>query len=130
MKKKTNRIVRTRNNKTWTESMFFSAIRSALRMKFRYWKPMTEALKKASRPSQNKKRPALKTEYQCAMCLKWFDRKSVEVNHIIPCGSLSKYEDIVPFVKRLTEENIDLYNVLCKPCHKKETKKQRNGKNI
>lgn len=117
-----NSSPKTRNAGTMTESMFFSKIRSSLRNGFRYWKPMQIALDKASRPSQsaNKK---LKKEYQCAKCKKWFKRADVQIHHVIPCGSLNNYSDIVPFIQRLTVEDITGFEILCKDCHKDHHKK-------
>lgn len=123
-KRKKKRVVvpKTRGAGTYTESEYFSRIRSSLRRAFRWWPPMMLALKKASRPSQSDNK-RLKTEYQCAMCKKWKARKDVEIDHIEECGSLSKYEDVVPFIKRLTKENVEDYQILCKnTCHKDKTK--------
>jgi len=125
--------VLSRNGNTMTESQYFSKIRSILRSGFRYWKPMQLALEAASRPSQSLNK-RIKKEYQCNHCKKWYKRADVEIDHIEECGSLQKYEDIVPFIQRLTKENISSYDILCKPCHKIKTdnyrqlKKKTNGK--
>lgn len=118
--KKTTRVPKTRNGGTMTESQYFSKVRSALRNSFRYWKPMQIALEKASRPSQsfNKR---LKKEYQCAHCFLWYKRDDVEIDHIEECGSLRCYEDIAPFIQRLTKEDPKSYQILCKPCHRVKT---------
>ena len=110
----------SRNGETMTESQYFSKIRSILRSGFRYWKPMQLALEAASRPSQSLNK-RIKKEYHCNHCKKWYKRADVEIDHKIECGSLSTYEDIVPFIQRLTKENIDAYQILCKPCHKLKT---------
>lgn len=113
----------TRNAGTLTETEYFSKIRSALRNAFRYWKPMMLALEKASRPSQSSNK-RIKKEYQCAKCLKWRKRADIQIDHIEECGSLRVYEDIVPFIKRLTKEDINCYQLLCADtCHKIKTKK-------
>jgi hypothetical protein len=125
---KKSRVPKTRNSGTLTESQYFSKIRSALRNAFRYWKPMQIALEKASRPSQsiNKK---LKKEYQCANCKSWFKRTDIEIDHIEECGSLSSYDDIVPFIQRLAKEDVSAYQILCKnPCHRDKTNLFRNSK--
>jgi hypothetical protein len=121
---------RTRNANTLTESEFFGKIRSGLRNTFRYWKPMTIALEKASRKytGTNKR---IKKEYQCASCGEWFIRKNVEIDHIVPCGSLRTYDDIVPFIINLTQEDYKSYQVLCSTkgdgngCHKQKTLNER-----
>jgi hypothetical protein len=114
------RVAKTRNLNTLTESQYFQKIRSGLRNTFRYWKPMMKALELASRVYQgpNKRQ---KKEYQCAHCEKWFIRTAVQVDHRVECGSLNCWEDIVPFIQRLTPEDITAYQVLCKPCHKIKT---------
>ena len=117
VKEKKEKVPKTRNLNTWTESEYFSRIRSALRKVFTYYKPMQEALRLASRPSQDKTNPRLKTEYQCAHCFKWFKRSDVEIDHKIECGSLKTYEDVVPFIQRLTNEDINNYQILCSGCH-------------
>lgn len=129
-KKQSKRILvpRTHNAETWTKAMYFSQIRSALRKAFMYWKPIQLALKNASRPSKSKNK-RLKTEYKCAKCKGWFPRTGVHVDHKIEAGSLNCFEDIVPFIKRLTEEDIKQYQILCEPCHKIKTQKYiKDGK--
>lgn len=127
-KKKRVAAPKTRNHNTWSESEFFSRIRSGLRRTFRYWKPMQLALEKASRPSQSENK-RLKKEYQCAKCKAWRPRKEVEIDHIEECGSLNTYEDIIPFIERLTKEEVDAYQILCKrTCHKEKTKQYLTNK--
>jgi hypothetical protein len=123
-KPKKAKAIKTRNAGTWSESEYFSRIRSSLRRVFRYFLPMQLALKKASRPSQSSNKK-LKTEYQCAHCLHWFPRKFVEIDHKQEAGSLKCYDDIVPFIIRLTSENIDDYQILCKPDHLAKTKEYK-----
>jgi 5-methylcytosine-specific restriction endonuclease McrA len=121
----TKKVRRIRNGGTWTESQFFSAIRSALRQKFRYWKPITKARDAARRVYKGKNKRQ-KWEYQCAHCQKWYKGGEVQVDHIIPCGSLRSYEDLVGFIKRLTPEDSEAFQVLCVECHKIKTKEERN----
>lgn len=114
----------TRNAGTMSEAQYFAKIRSALRSAFRFWKPMTIALEKASRPYKGANK-LQKKEYQCNHCKCWFKRKEVEIDHVIPCGSLRTFEDIASFIERLTTENIDNFQVLCKPCHLIKTKQDK-----
>ncbi len=123
--KRKNNIERPYNNGTWTSAEFFGRIRSALRSKFAWWKPMQLAAEKASRPSQSKNK-RLKKEYQCAQCKKWFKCADTHIDHIMPCGSLRTFDDIVPFLQRLTVEDPNMYQLLCKKCHLIKTKKERN----
>lgn len=119
-KPETTRVPRTRNANTLTESQYFSKVRSGLRNTFRYWKPAQIALERASRPSQSSNK-RIKKEYQCAKCKQWFPRKGVEIDHLEECGRLASYDDIVPFLKRLTKEDPDAYQILCKADHRHKT---------
>jgi hypothetical protein len=132
IKRKSTTIL-SRNGGTMTESQYFSKIRSILRSGFRYWKPMQLALEAASRPSQNINK-RIKKEYQCNHCKKWYKRADVEIDHIEEAGSLNNYDDIVPFIQRLTKEDISSYQILCKPDHAiktnlfKQLKRKQNDK--
>lgn len=123
------KVPRTRGCGTLTESQYFSKIRSALRNCFRYWPPLQEALKRASRPSQHPTNKRLKTEYVCATCSQWFARKDVEIDHKTPCGQLSNYEHLAEFVKKLSTEDVNDYQILCKPCHLSKSLSERGFKN-
>ncbi len=116
-----------RGNGKYTESEYFQRIRQFLRKAFQYWPPMQLALNKASRPSQSSNK-RLKKEYQCNKCKKWYPRKNVQIDHKIECGSLNTYEDIVPFIKRLTVEDVNGYQILCKQDHSVKTKQYLKDK--
>lgn len=122
----TTRVARTRNLKTETESEHMGKIRSALRRISRFWKPANAALDLVHRP-YNGPNKRLKHEYICKTCNCWFPRKFVEINHIVPCGTLRSYEDVPSFLERLFCEDVKGYTVLCKECHKIETALQRKG---
>lgn len=117
---------KTRNAGTLTESAFWSFIRSALRQKSRWWKPITQCKLKARRPYKgpNKRQ---KFEYQCNQCKNYFPDKKINVDHIIPAGSLQCANDLPGFVERLFCE-IDNLQVLCSSCHDKKTKSEKDGK--
>lgn len=125
-KRRTSRkpkVVRTRNAGTMTESAFWSFIRSALRQKSRWWKPITQCKLKARRPYKgpNKRQ---KFEYQCKYCEQWFPDKRVNVDHITPAGTLRSAADLPGFVERLFCE-IDGLQVLCSKCHDEKTKLEK-----
>src|SRR5690348_16593857 len=101
---KKNSPPKTRNLNTWTEAKYFGTIRSCLRRVFRYYKPMYKALELASRPYKGENK-LQKKEYQCNQCKQWFKRTEVEIDHKEELGELRKYEDIVPFIKKLTVED-------------------------
>lgn len=119
------RVPRTRANNTMTEAQYWGKLRSALRNAYKWWAPIKEAKLRARRPSKRKR---LKWEYQCAQCKKWFPDKEVQVDHIVPCGSLRSLEDIAPFFEKLTCE-VDGFQVLCKDkCHAEKTKREREAR--
>jgi len=120
------RVVKTRNAGTLTESGFWSFIRSALRQKSRWWKPITQCKMEARRAYKgaNKRQ---KFEYQCNECKGWFPDKLINVDHIVPAGSLNCAEDLPGFVERLFIENEGL-QVLCSSCHDKKTALERENK--
>lgn len=125
-KVKKPRVPRTRNSESMTESAFWSWLRSGLRQKSRWWKPIAEAKLLARRPykGENKRQ---KWEYQCTHCKKHFKGDEVSVDHIYPAGSLKTYSDLPGFVERLFCEVKDL-QVLCNPCHNIKTQKERKAK--
>ncbi len=117
------RVPKTRNAGTMTESAFWSFIRSGLRQKSRWWKPITECKLKAKRAYKgpNKRQ---KFEYQCKSCKNWFPEKQINVDHIIPAGSLNCAEDLPGFVERLFCEQDNL-QVLCGNCHNIKTQNEK-----
>ena len=120
-------VVKPRCSGTMTESVFWSFIRSALRQKSRFWKPITECKLKARRlyKGTNKRQ---KYEYQCNVCKNWFIEKKINVDHIVPAGSLNSAADLPGFVERLFCE-VDHLQVLCEKCHDKKTKTDKHEKN-
>jgi 5-methylcytosine-specific restriction endonuclease McrA len=118
------RVPKTRNGGTMTESAFWSFIRSALRQKSRWWKPISECKANARRPYKGPSKRQ-KFEYKCTCCGDWFPEKLVNVDHIIPAGSLNCKEDLPGFVERLFCEQENL-QVLCEACHNVKTKKDKD----
>lgn len=101
----------------WTTSRFWSFVRSALRRSWSRWPPKYQVLNKAKRTVEGQRH---KYEYKCSECEQWFKAKEVEVDHIVPVGSLKDYPDLPAFVERLfvNEEGL---RCICKPCHRKKT---------
>ena len=115
--------LKTRNAGTLTESAFWSFIRSGLRQKSRFWKPITQCKMKSRRAYKGPlKRQNF--EYQCKECLNWFPDKKVNVDHISPAGSLRCANDLPGFVERLFCE-VDNLQVLCQGCHDIKTKEEK-----
>ncbi len=107
----------------WTTAAFWSYIRAGLRAKFMRWPPKYLAYAAAKR-NIKVKRGNQKFEYHCAMCKKWFKMREVEVDHIVPCGSLKGFTDLAGFVERMfcSQEHL---RIVCKGCHKAHTKAER-----
>lgn len=118
-KKRASKVPLTRCCGMWTEARFWSFIRSNLRRMSSRWAPKYKCLELARRKSESGNK-RLKWEYQCAHCQAWFPGKEVEVDHIIPCGSLKSFADAAGFLERMLCE-VDGFQVLCKGCHNKVT---------
>ena len=103
------------NVEGWTSAKYYGFIRSLLRKGWGRYPNKYRALA-ASKQGRN--------AYQCASCLEIHASKNVAVDHIKPCGKLSSYEDIAPFVSNLFC-SIDNLQVLCKECHKYKTLTER-----
>jgi 5-methylcytosine-specific restriction endonuclease McrA len=119
-------VPKTRCSGTMSEAAFWSFIRSALRQKSRWWKPISVCKLNARRdykgPSKRQK-----YEYQCNKCKTWTTEKNINVDHIIPAGSLNTSQDLPLFVERLFCEQDNL-QVLCMTCHDKKTLKEKQAK--
>ena len=123
-----SKIKRTRNAEQWTESKYWGVVRSALRRAFRYWKPALN-VKLAARRKYTGSNKRQKWEYQCNNCKQWFKEGEVQIDHVIPVGSLRCAKDLVPFLERLTPENEDAFQILCRDkCHLEKTKREKEAK--
>jgi 5-methylcytosine-specific restriction endonuclease McrA len=112
---------------TWTSARYFGFIRSGLRRMSARWpvkyQVMEEARRKYTGPDKR-----TKWEYQCNHCNQWFKTKDIQVDHIVPAGSLKTFEDLPRFVETLFCERGNL-QVLCTECHNVKTQEERNAKN-
>lgn len=119
------KAAKTRNNGSMTEAQFWAMIRSALRNKSRWWKPITQCKLNGRRAYKgpNKRQ---KWEYKCNQCKGWFSDKLINVDHIIPAGELSCSQHLPMFVERLFCE-VDHLQILCIECHNVKTQKERNN---
>lgn len=125
-KVKKPRVPRTRNSETMTESAFWGWIRSALRQKSRWWKPVSEAKNRAKRAYTGKNKRQ-KWEYECAECKQYYKGTDINVDHKIPAGTLKCANDLPGFIERLFCE-VDGLQVLCTECHNKKTALERKKK--
>lgn len=64
---------------------------------------------------------------KCEMCDKRHKMGDIEVDHREPSGSLTKIEDILPFILKLAFVTEDHLRLLCKKCHRLVTLSQRKG---
>lgn len=126
MVQRKSRVEKLRCGGTMSESTFWSFIRSALRQKSRWWKPITICKNNARRQYKgpNKRQ---KFEYQCNQCKVWFPEKKINVDHIIPAGSLNTAQDLPGFVERLFCE-VEHLQCLCENCHDKKTQNEKPKK--
>src|SRR5690348_4737622 len=83
-----------------SNAAFFGMIRSLLRKRTMFWKPITECKnrQKIKYTGPNKLR---KWSYICQECSKEYDSKGVSVHHKIPAGELKSFLDLPGFVERL-----------------------------
>lgn len=116
-KVKSHRVPRTHDNNTKTKAEFYGKFRSAIR---KIW--MYSGIRRAA---LNKQKVA-PNRYLCEHCSKIFKGTDIEVNHKDQCGSLSSFEDFTPFVTRMFNEDLNNYEVLCKPCHQIITNEQKH----
>ena len=110
------------NSGRWTAARYRQFVRSALRAAFRKWPPKFDVLRNAR--TVVKLNPASGRQamhYTCAACDGEFPMKQVQVDHTVPIGTFKTWDK---FISRLFCEAPKL-QVLCKPCHKKKTKEER-----
>lgn len=117
------RGVKNKAGNTWTTARYFSFIRSALRRAWTKYPVRYHVLNAARQPYKGSDKRT-KWMYKCAACNNLFKSTEVNVDHIHPAGTLTKYSDLPKFVERLFCEEDNL-QVLCKDCHDVKTKEER-----
>ncbi len=113
-----------------TEAEFYSALRSIFRKGWSRWQVKNLLKKKLRKRIQNpnpKGRMPTVWGGECAYCKQDFPQNNLEVDHIIPAGSLRCKEDIGPFIVNTFFVGYDDLQLVCKPCHKIKTLADRNG---
>lgn len=86
----------------------FGKLRTASRQIWMWSPSRREALTKAKK---GKGKQAL---YTCSLCSKDVPKYCVDVDHIVPCGEFSNFEQYGDWCYRLFEGEL---RILCKPCH-------------
>lgn len=118
-------VARPYNNGTWTKSRFFGFIRSALRSASSRWQPKFDCLKAAYVDTRvNKKTNRASKHYKCAICKDVYPGKEIQIDHILPAGSLRDFEDLPSFAKRLFCEASG-FRALCIKCHQQVTAEEK-----
>lgn len=119
---------------SWTTARFFSFISSALRSAWMRYPVKYEVLNDACvgvKINKQSGRPA--KHYECALCGRTFTAKSVQVDHVVPVGSLRSFDDIQGVCERLFCGKDDL-QLICsykgkldgiEACHKIKTRKEK-----
>lgn len=110
-------------NGIWkSKSAFFSYIRGQLRRAWTHY-PIAKKFKdKACRP--NRRRGRAKFVGECASCNATMAKSHLQIDHIIPAGSITSWETSGDFLRGLftTSDNMRL---LCKKCHNMVTQMER-----
>ena len=116
-------VALTRCSNTMTEAEFFSWLLSNVRRSTIRWKPRNDQLN-VYRVEYKGTDKRTKWHYRCENCSGFFKRKEIEVDHIIPCGGISCFEDIEGWYRRAFVEK-EGFRVLCKECHNRRTQQDR-----
>lgn len=110
----------------WTEARRKAFIISVLRSGSRRWPPKYQTLNAAKTEKKtNKSTGRLAQHFLCNICEEDFPASQVQVDHIKPVVDPKKgFTTWDTFIKRLFCE-ADNLQVVCKPCHKIKSKKER-----
>ena len=115
---------KVRNSGQWTEARFRSFVASVLRAGTRRWPPKWAALAAAFTEKRKSKSGREAKHYLCNACKLEFTSTQVQIDHKEPIGDWSDFNVVV---EKLFCEKENL-QVLCKPCHKDKTKKERQAR--
>lgn len=114
-----------------TQAAYMSFFRGQLR---RAWSrhPMRVEFMKSRRldvPESERKRLGNRIEqcYQCESCQELFAAKTIEVDHIVPAGSLKCKEDLGAFASKLLFVMPKDLQLLCKTCHQVKSYMDKSG---
>lgn len=122
------------DNKPWlvpgvpwkTESAFYGWVRGQLR---KGWSrhPVKNLYLQNNRYKQDNGKGRMVWHLDCEHCNKATKQTQIQVDHILPAGSLKTTEDIGKFVERLFFVTFDTIRVVCIPCHQIITYAERTG---
>jgi 5-methylcytosine-specific restriction endonuclease McrA len=114
------------NDGEWTEARWRAFIISAARAGMRRYPPKWKAFKEAGVGKKvNKHSGRMAEHYLCADCGGFFVARDVQVDHVDPVVDPSTgFVSWETYFDRLYCETDNL-QVLCKPCHKEKTNRER-----
>lgn len=122
------------SNKPWelpetpwkTESAFWSWVRGQLR---KGWSrhPVKHLYLKQKRYKAQGKRGKMIWHLDCEICDESTPQSNIEIDHIIPSGSLKSEEDLGRFAARLYVVTFDTIRALCRDCHQISTHADKKG---
>jgi len=97
-----------------------------LRRKSMYW-PSIQLVRKAAQIPYVGESKRMKYLYVCGDCQGAFPSTQCAVHHIVECGTLTSFEDLPEFVRKLFCNSEGLI-LLCDTCHdKRHPKKSKDG---
>ena len=111
--------------RAWTEKFILSRIRATLRRLSMQMPAIRECKLRARRAYTAGLNPRQKFELQCALCHEWFQEKQIQVDHMVPAGSMQSFDDVGPFARRLLFPPPESLRCLCLSCHNRVTQEQR-----
>ena len=107
-----------------TEGQYTSFIKSALRAKSRFWKPISEVLKKAKIGRGVYRCNVCKQEVPVSHVVNGKRRKNVQIDHVNPVITEEGFVDWNRFIENLFCEEDNL-QAICSACHDEKTKQER-----
>jgi len=119
-----SKVPKTRASGTMTESQFTSFVKSALRAKSRFWKPISEVLRKAKTARGVYLCNVCKQEVPVSHVVNGKRRKNVQVDHVSPVITEEGFTDWNRFIENLFCEEDNL-QAICSSCHDEKTKQER-----
>lgn len=113
--------------RAWTEAFVLSRIRATLRKLSMQMPSIRECKLRCRRAYTAGINRQQRFEYQCQCCKEWFPEKMIQVDHIIPAGSLRRFEDVGEFARRLLFPKQEDLQVLCLKDHNEKTQRERKA---
>lgn len=114
--------------KPWkTKSSFMVYLRGCLRLAWKRNPIKLNLIKKKRKRIEGKKEGTTRWGGTCSLCKEDFPQNMLEVDHIVPAGSLKDIPDIQGFVERLLIVTEDDLRIVCKQCNKSLAYAEKQG---